>query len=258
MSALLDRLQKTKRVTMPRIVLYGLPGAGKSSLIAQDPDVAFFNFNDGLATINTREFTDVKDLKSFRETLQLIEMDGGQTCKSIAIEGIGELENMFRAKVISDFKRTDAKGRNITDIGDMPYGSGWTALSEMWTALLDKLTKLNHMGLAIYITGHSSIKIINNPLGEDYESFQPLMREKDAQLLYGWATFVGFMTGNIINKEDDRGKIKVVTSGRHILCQALQPTYMGKNRYNIQTSIKCPSPMEGYKNLMDAIIAGNQ
>jgi hypothetical protein len=103
--------------------------------------------------------------KGFIQTVdELVENKADIPFRFIIIDTITALERYAIAYVIK--KRSREDGKRYTDISDIPWGGGYTAVAEEVYKQIDRLKKA---GFGVFIIGHEKTKKITNKDGFEYD-----------------------------------------------------------------------------------------
>jgi len=222
------------RLLPPRLVVYGPPGVGKTTLAASAPNPVFLALEDGLGTLDVPvlagETGRIASWAEFGEALQMCEeLD----CKTVVIDSITAAQDLLFAQV--------AREENVKSIADVPYGKGYPRALPRWLGMLSKLDDLRARGKAIIAIGHSQVEPYADPEGEPYDRHalrlhqqaegKPSLRAATME----WADIVGFATMRSFKRKVGKGfdERTVAVGNERVLYTTPAPARTVKSRYTL-------------------------
>jgi len=223
----LSSISKSAALKAPRIVLYGVPGIGKTTTFAaQAPNPIFIQTEDGLGSLDVPHFPLAKSVDDVRQAIAALKNED-HDYQTVVLDSADHLELLVAEEVES---KHDAK--------DLAYGKGAVIQQAVWKELLGGLNDLrNDKGMVVIILSHSNIKRFDSPETEPYDRYVMKLSEKSGAYLREWADSVLFCNYKTIVKSSDVGfNAKVtrgVSSGERLIFTAETPAYIAKNRYSL-------------------------
>lgn len=233
----------TRRKIGYRIATVGMPGWGKTSMVAYAPNplVIMCGNERGYETLlNANRVPDINalhvdDWETLKATLR--SFVGNCPYEHIGFDTIGGLERMCHAHICA----TQFAG-NWGEKGFNAFKRGYEIAITEILILLDLLDELVFSGVSIHLLGHSIVKPFQNPEGSDYHTYRPDVHEKTWACMERWvdAAFLGkFET--IIEKEEGKGRAKGKGGETRLLCTSRHDAYpFVKNRYGMPSVIQMP------------------
>jgi hypothetical protein len=224
------KINKGKQSRSRRMLIYGEPGVGKSTLASQFPHPLFLNMEDGIGDIEC-DSTDV--IRSYKEFQQLLALELPQTdYATIVIDTVDWLEKLLMLEVASAHGK-----KTIEDIG---FGKGYQSLAKAWQDVFAGLTYLWKQGRNIVLTCHETIDKFADPEGDGYNYYRPALHRVGSACVSEWCDEVLFCKHRRIARKADEGKRTVAAKGdRVIVCNNMQ-SIEAKNRLGMPDEI----PME--------------
>jgi hypothetical protein len=219
--SLLNNIQKGKRQSPPRLLIYGIEGVGKSTLAASAPDPIFIPTEDGLDRINCDSFP---LCQSFDEMMACIKTlrDENHSYKTVAIDSLDWGEKLIFAHVCKVF------GAKHIEKADGGYGRGYEHALTYWLQLIDALRQLrDEKGMVILLIAHAKIETHNDPESTPFDRFSPKLHKKANALLCEWCDATLLATREFGAAKGEKG------GGKRILRCIPSATCVAKNRYNI-------------------------
>lgn len=230
----------------PRIVLMGVEGVGKSTAGAGMEKPIFLTSEDGLigpqfATTPHFAAPDWTRAMGFLDWLA----EGKHTYKSVVVDTV----DWFEPKMHAFICQRDGEA-NIESYG---FGKGYTAAAIEFQKFLGRLTALRNKGMSILVLAHTAIKPYNNPLGENYDRFEPKIDKKTAPLLKEWADAVLFARfEEFAVKAKGAAKAKGVGGQERVVHTQRSAGWDAKNRYGLPEEMALDMG-----TILEAIEAGN-
>lgn len=183
-----------------RYFFYGPPGVGKSSLAADAPDPIWLDANKASARLDVRRyhFRDGEDgylMESLAECHAAVEdlIANDHSHRTLVLDTAGDIEALLWRHVC-ETAPTDKGGSRPKTIEDFGYGKGYVAAVDEWRRLLHRLDVLRlKRGMDVIVIDHSVVTPFKNPLGDDYDRYQPKIDRRAAASLISWADVVGYI-----------------------------------------------------------------
>lgn len=224
----------------PRIMVFGTPGVGKSTLACSAPGAIVVQGEEGTKRIKTSRFPKPGAWPEvLSEQIQSL-IDDPHDYRTLVVDTLDGLEALVFADVCRESKNCDS-----IDVACGGYGKGYNRAVDKWREMLSKLERLQaHRGMAVVLTAHSVVKTFHNPEAADYDRYIPKMNEKAWGVFYEWCDavlFAQYETHAIGGaKLDD--KAKAISTGVRVLRTTRKAAWEAKNRYGFPETI--PLPLE--------------
>jgi hypothetical protein len=240
MAISLSDLRKVKQTLPARLLVYGEPGVGKSSLAASFPDAVFLQIEDG--TPSDLELNSFGKLNTFDEVMEAIAAlyRENHPYTTLVVDSISELQRLVFAETCA---RGDEKGNRKDSIEAFGYGKGYVLAQKVWRDFIDGFNDLRtQKGMTIVLIAHSTVDRFDDPETVSYNRYEidlharsvgAIEREMDAILLVKRAIQV---------KEHEEGfnqKRAVADGGSNIFIHTEgRAAYVAKNRFNMPSKLK--------------------
>lgn len=232
---MLDKITRGKVESAQRVLIYGLPGVGKSTFAAGSPEPVFICSDSGTEQLDIARFpmpeswSDV--VKCVKEYASV-----AHDYKTLVFDTVGWLEHLAYAHVCN--------ANGWSDIEQPGYGRGYAAALHLWLVLLKDIERAWLRGSNIIFVAHSVIKPYNNPEGDNYDRHTPMMRDKLSDKLQSWVDSVFFATYDITVSKDHKAMMR----GGRVIRTTFTPAYDAKNRYGFPDTMPLawvdPTPVE--------------
>lgn len=206
-------------------LIYGLSGAGKTTLALSCPNPLLIDCDDGAERVESRFVRDVPVLKpqNYNEIIDIV-LNKSQDCETIVIDTIGALVDYMLEQVMTD----DPKLRQRDG---SPTIKAYGAIKAPFKALLQAIKT---QGKSVLFVGHAEEKDTGNGL-----VYRIQCAGSTANLLVGMLDFVGFMDLN-----GDQRMITFAPSERAT----------AKNALGLEPNIKVPDTSVAGNTFMQKIV----
>lgn len=241
----LDEVSRDAKPRPSAMIIYGVPGVGKTSLAAHIPGVVFLceQAEQGVHNLKDRGLVpdDVAvlppatcwaDVLGMIEALRTDEHD----FKCLALDALGGFERLCH----EDVCRRDFNG-DWTDKGFMGYMRGFEVALADWRAFINSLDKLrDERNMSILLLGHSKVSPFKNPEGPDYDRYNVDVHHKTWSLTHKWADMVLFVNFEVVFGKADEGKAKGKAKGgqNRVAYTEHHAAFDAKNRHNLPAEIE--------------------
>jgi hypothetical protein len=238
MAISLKDLHSVRATLPPRVLIYGPPGIGKTSLASEFPLPIFLQIEDG--TPNDLELQSFGQLTSYDQVMEAItalytEEHSGAT---VVLDSLDKLEPLLWAKIC-----TDNQWLSIEAPG---YGRGYVTADQAWRELLEGLNALRrdkHMG--VVLIAHSTIDTVNDPTTASYSQYNIRLHKRAIGIVQDEMDAVLFLNQDVsLLQNDPKAKagpgtrLRAAGGGNRFIHATPRPAYVAKNRFGLPDKIQ--------------------
>jgi hypothetical protein len=249
MAISLSSLKQQRGDGPPRLVIYGPPKIGKTTLASEFPEPVFLFTEDGTpAALETTGWrvNNFGDIMSALEALDSAE----HAFRTIVLDNLSDVQRFVWAETCD---RGDDRGQKKGRIEDFGYGKGYVNALGVWQELIDALNYLRTArGMGFTLVAHSIISRIDDPETVSYSRYGLDLHDKAATLIHKGVDAILLVKRDIKIAEEDKGfnKTRAVAKDGSTpwIYTVDRAAYLAGNRYNMPERIIF-KPGEGYKAL---------
>lgn len=229
MESILDLLFDPSKNQRPhRILLYGVPGIGKTTWATSAPGAVVIPTEDGQRQVSCQSLPMSRDYATFRSYVKAL--DGEHPLKTVVIDSLDWLEKLIWLEV--------AKENSVDGIEGIGYGKGYQMAADKWRILLDRLELLNiNRQMTVILLAHSQVIKHNDPATDAYDRYAPHLHKLADAMIREWSDEVLFANYKTYTTEKDGGFNKKITkasgAGERVIYTSERPSHLAKNRLNL-------------------------
>lgn len=228
----------------PRILLYTIPGWGKSTLAASMPSPVFIDIEDGLSGLDIQAFPVPTKYEQVEEYLRVL-IKEDHDYKTVVIDTLSSLEKLIFDKVCRDHSK-----ESVESFG---YAKGYVYAMQHWNKIIDGLDVLRKKGVAPMLLAHSEVKTIQDPIVDAYDKYIIRLHRHPAAMITQWADNIFFGTHKTIVTQQGEGFNKVakgIGQGERVIFTEERPAFTAKSRMDLPFEIDIPKH-DGWSAIMN-------
>ena len=212
-----------------KVVLYGVPGIGKTTFAGTFPSPILLRIEDGAMALDLPTFPKLMDtLNDFDAAITALH--GEHPFKTLVIDSLDWMEPIVWRYVCSKEGK-----ENIEDFG---YGKGYVKVDDVWRQIQTKLEKLRtRRKMHIVTIAHAVPVTVDPPDSESYQRYSLKLHKRGAALWMEWAEMILFLNYKTRITQKDGEKAKASGSGDRVIYTAERPAYQAKSRWPLEPEI---------------------
>lgn len=240
MAISLSDLKSVRADKPPRMLIYGPPGIGKTTLASEFPEPVFLQVEDG--TPGDVELMSFGKLNSFGDVMDALaalytEEHG---FKTVVIDSVTELQKLVFAETCA---RGDDKGNAKANVEDFGYGKGYVYAQRVWADFLDGVNALRRdREMTIVLIAHSRVDRFDDPETVSYDRYEIDMHDKSVGAIEREMDAIFLLKQPVTVKTEQQGFNKErarADGGGVVLIHTIgKPAFIAKNRYGLPATIR--------------------
>lgn len=229
----------------PRLVVYGVPGIGKTALAAASDAPIFLPVEDGLGQLQVPTFPRPSSYEDVEAAISAL-IEEEHDYRTLVIDSLDKLEPLVWDHVCQTVPHD--KGGKVDRIELYGYGKGYTHALNEWRRLLRGLDVLRETkGMTVILIAHSAVVRFEAPDTDPYERYQLRLHKLADAAICDWADAVLFANYKVVTIDSGSDKKRGVGKGERQLHCNERPAWRAKNRYAMPDSIDMNWPaVAGY------------
>jgi len=168
----------------PRMVVYGPPKIGKSTLGSETPSPVFVTTEDGVDNLPVDQYPRAESWDRFVDNVQAV-VSGEHEYQTLVIDTLNGGADLA-ASDVCDKQFKGVWGPK----GFANYGQGWAATSGEMRRLLPLLDAARDRGMMVLCLAHAGVVSVKNPIDGDYTKFAPDLDRRCWAQFAAWADVI--------------------------------------------------------------------
>ena len=237
------------------VLLYGEPGAGKTTWASQAPK-PFFIASDELDEFDVDRTQLIETFQDAMDAVLWLE-ENDHDYQTVVVDTIDAIEKMVHQEILAKEKTDKTRSMNKAAGG---YGNAYSISHDWMAGFRDTLGRLRHnKNMNIIILCHSDTKVTNDPLlGDSYTEYYLTLHNKVQSLFVDWVSAVLFLAFDV-SKSGDNEKFAYGNGDRYLYTQK-KPGFIAKNRYHLEAVLSAPeeASFQPFYDGYNSYFKGNQ
>lgn len=228
----ISAITSTKSFSPQKIVVYGIPGIGKTTFAATFNKPILLRTEDGAGALDVPTFPKViscmEDMKAACNAL----LKGGEQFGTVILDSIDWTEPFVWDAV--------CKEHGKSGIEDFGYGKGYIHVDTKWRAIQKGFDMIRHKyNTHIVAVAHAVPQTYDPPDSDAYQRYSLKLHKRAAALWMEWADMILFLNykANIIAGEEGK-KAKAKGTGARVIYTSERPAYQAKTRWPLDEQIQ--------------------
>jgi hypothetical protein len=221
-------IQRGRRHTPVRAVIYGTEGIGKSTLAAAFPSPVILDTEEGTHHLDVARVS-IGSWDELRAAIAEIGSKPGEF-RTVVIDSADWAERLLVENLLAEHKQ-----KSIESFG---FGKGYTLLAEGFGRLLTQCDALIGVGLNVAFVAHSKVQRTSPPdMADGFDRYELKLTKQTAPLLKEWCDLLCFCNYKTAVTEGSDGRKKAVGGKRRLLHLERAAAWDAKNRYGLDAEL---------------------
>jgi hypothetical protein len=241
MAISLQDLRTTRADKPPRMLIYGPPKIGKTTLASEFPSPVFLKVEEG--DTHGVDLTGW-EIKLFGEALEaVVALYEKHDFRTLVVDSLSRLEPMIWESVCKD--------KYWSSMEDPGFGKGYVEADLKWLEFMQAINGLRRKrNMAVVLIAHSEIKRIEDPITGPLDRYVIQLHKRALDIVHKEVDVIAFMNYQVAVVETkgqfNRTHRKGVGAGERVLHFVDRPGFMAGNRYGMENELTF-RPGEGFK-----------
>ena len=228
-------LKQVRATQPPRVLIYGDPGIGKTTLASEFPNPVFLQIEDGTPSdLTLTSFGKIDAFSDLMERLAQLYSEP-HDLDTVVVDSVTELQRLIWAETCA---RGDEKGNRKNQIEDFGYGKGYNYALRVWQEVLDGLNALRRdRGMSVVLLAHSKVDRFDDPETVSYSRHEIDLHDKAVGAIERDMDAILFLRKPVTPKVEEQGfnKTRAIAGGGTMtfMHTTARPAYVAKNRYSM-------------------------
>lgn len=227
----LESVVSSKGFPPQKVVIYGVPGVGKTTFAATWPKPILLRTEDGASALDVPTFPMVaRSISDLRDACNAL-LRGKHDFKTLVLDSLDWTEPIVWREVCQEGQK-----KNIEDFG---YGKGYVKVDDKWQAIQAGFEKLrDKCDMHIVCIAHAVPTVFDPPDADPYQKYNVKLHKHASAIWTEWAEMLLFVNykAKIVTAEGS-SKGKAFGKGERVIYTQERPAYQAKSRWPLPEEI---------------------
>jgi hypothetical protein len=219
------KIERGRRHSPVRAVVYGTEGIGKSTLAAAFPSPVILDTEEGTHHLDVARVS----IGSWDELRAAVAELGSKPSefKTVVIDSADWAERLLTDHVCEEHRK-----KSIEDFG---FGKGFTHVAEGFGRLLTQCDGLIAMGMHVVFVAHVKVVRTSPPdMTDGYDRWELKLSKQVAPLLKEWCDALLFCNYETRTTTGTDGRVKAIGGKKRVIHTERSAAFDAKNRYGLE------------------------
>jgi hypothetical protein len=222
------KIERGRRHSPVRAVVYGTEGIGKSTLAAAFPSPVIFDTEEGTHHLDVARVS-IGSWDELRAAIAEIGSGRGEF-RTVVIDSADWAERLLVEHLLAEHKQKSIEG--------FGFGKGYTLLAEGFGRLLTQCDALIGVGLNVVFVAHSKVQRTSPPdMADGFDRYELKLTKQTAPLLKEWCDLLAFCNYKTAVTEGSDGRKKATGGKRRLMHLERAAAWDAKNRYGLDAEL---------------------
>ena len=222
------KIERGRKQTPIRAVIYGIEGIGKSTLAAEFPSPVILDTEEGTHHLDVAR-VQIGSWDELRAAVAEIGSRAGEF-RTVVIDSADWAERLLVEHVCSDGRK-----KSIEEFG---FGKGWVMVAEAFGRCLTQCDALGGAGFNVVFVAHSKVQRTSPPdLSDGYDRYELKLSKQTSPLLKEWCDLLAFANYKVTTVEGSDGRTKAIGGKKRVLHLERAAAWDAKNRYGLPEEV---------------------
>ena len=221
-------IQRGKRHSPVRAVIYGTEGIGKTTLAASFPSPVILDTEEGTHHLDCARVS----IGSWDELRSAVAEIGSRPSefRTVVIDSADWAERLLIESLLVEHKQKSIEG--------FGFGKGYTILAEGFGRFLQQCDALVGVGLNVAFVAHSKVQRTSPPdMADGFDRYELKLTKQTAPLLKEWCDLLAFCNYKTAISEGSDGRKKATGGKRRLMHLERAAAWDAKNRYGLDAEL---------------------
>lgn len=226
----MESVISSKRFSPQKVVVYGVPGVGKTTFAGTWPNPVLLRAEDGAGALDIPTFPNLAQSMDDLRMAILALLNGNHGFQTLILDSLDWIEPFVWQAVCAE------DGKN--SIEDFGYGKGYVKVDAKWQGIQTALDMLRQRkNMHIVAIAHAVPQIFDPPDSEPWMRYGIKLHKRAASLWTEWAEMLLFINYQTRLEKQGEGKAKAKGSGDRVIFTQERPAWLAKSRWPLPESI---------------------